>query len=213
MNLKDSSDGNRYVRKKEETRQKIINVAMNLFNNQGFDSTTLEQIAEEADIARKTLYNHFPVKEAIIIAYLQRFVRKRVQEIDQLIQEHPDIRSRLVAVLNRMIEWTKQLNMTKDIFRIYFSYQLQKIMMASNDEIQRSGAEGFLGKIIKLGQESEEIRRDLPFEILVSQTDNIRVSAMVKWLMDPEKFAVQDYIEKSVDLFLYGAKDSSYNSR
>lgn len=206
------TDGNRYEKKKEETRQTIIDAAMNLFYKQGFDSTTMEQIAEEADIARKTLYNHFPIKETIIIEYLQRFVRKQVPEINQLIQEHPDTRSRLVAVLNRMIGWTKQL-MTKDIFGIYVSYQMRKIMTDSHDEMQRSGAQSFLCEIIKLGQESGEIRRDLPFEILVSQADNIRVSAGMRLLIAPENFAAQDYIVKSVDLFLQGAKDMSDKNR
>lgn len=209
MKRNDSTDGNRYERKKEETRQKIIDVGINLFSRQGVDSTTMEQIAEEADIARKTLYNHFPIKEAIIIEYLQRFVQKRVPEIARLVQEYTDTRSRLLAVLNLTIEWTKQLKMTKDIFRVYLSYQIQKVMMASHEEIQRSGAHDFLGEIIRLGQELGEIRRDLPFEVLVSQADNIRASAGMRWLIDPERFAAQDYIEKSVDLFLFGAEDRS----
>lgn len=208
-----STDGNRYERKKEETRQTIIDAAINLFYRQGFDSTTMEQIAEEADIARKTLYNHFPIKEAIIVEYLQRFVRQRAPEIGRLIQEHTDTRSRLVAVLNRLMEWAKQLKMTKDIFRIYLSYQMQKIMTDSPEEIQRSGAQGFLAEIIKLGQESGEIRRDIPFEILVSQTDNIRAAGWIRWLIDPKKFVAQDYIEKSVDLFLYGAENRLQENR
>ncbi|SFG79151.1 transcriptional regulator, TetR family [Desulfotomaculum arcticum] len=206
MKLKYTSTGNRYERKKEETRQKIIDVAMKLFYKQGFASTTLEQIAEEADIARKTLYNHFPVKEDIIIEYLHRFITERAPEIEQLIKEYSDIRSRLVIVLSRILEWTSQL-MTKDIFRIYVSYHVQKILTATFDEILRSGAHSFVVKIIKLGQESGEIRRDLPLEIMISQADNIRVSAGMNFLMDPDKFDAQDYITKSVDLFLGGARD------
>ena len=61
----------RMERKKRKTRQKIVIVAMDLIQRQGFDSTTMEQIAVEADIARKTLYNHFPVKEAIVDEYVR----------------------------------------------------------------------------------------------------------------------------------------------
>lgn len=199
-----SKGTNRYERRKEETRQKIVQVAMKLFYEQGFESTTLEQIAEEADIARKTLYNHFPIKEDIIVEHLNRFVWKRVPEIDQLIQENPDTRSRMVVVLNRLIEWTKVL-MTKEIFRIYISYLMQKMLTASHDEIYKSGAQDFICKIIKLGQESGEIRRDLSIEILVIQADNIRVSAGMMFLMDPEGFKAQDYISQNVELFLCGA--------
>jgi len=212
MELNNPSDGNRYERTKEKTKQKIIDVAINLFNKQGFDSTSLEQIAEKADVARKTLYNHFPAKETIIIEYLQRLVRKRAPEVDRMLQEHADTRSRLVAVLNQLTEWSKEV-MTKDIFRVYVSYQMQKIMTSPNEEMQRSGAKNFLAEIILLGQDSREIRRDVPLEILVSQVDNIRVSAGMRLLTDPEKFTAHDYIEKSVDLFLCGAKYGSDNNR
>lgn len=40
--------------------------AMALIRAYGFEETTMEQIAEEADIAKGTLYNYFPAKEAII---------------------------------------------------------------------------------------------------------------------------------------------------
>jgi AcrR family transcriptional regulator len=211
MELNKPSDGNRYERTKEKTRQKIIEVAINLFNKQGFDSTSLEQIAEKADVARKTLYNHFPAKESIILEYLQRLVIKRAPEVDRMIQAHADTRSRLVAVLNQLTEWSREV-MTTDIFRIYVSYQMQKIMTSPYEEIQRSGAKNFLAEIILLGQDSGEIRRDVPLEILVSQVDNIRVSAGMRLLTDPEKFTAHDYIKKSIDLFLCGAEYRSDNN-
>ena len=212
MELNTPSDGNRYERAKEKTRQKIIDVAINLFNKQGFDSTSLEQIAEKADVARKTIYNHFPAKESIIIEYLQRLVRNRAPEVGRMLQEHVDTRSRLVSVLNQITEWSKEV-MTKDIFRIYVSYQMQKMMASPYEELQRSGAKNFLTEIILLGQDSGEIRRDVPLEILVSQVDNIRVSAGMRLLTDPENFTAHDYIEKSVDLFLCGAEYWSDNNR
>ena len=63
---------NRTERKKKDSRRKIIGVAMDLFKKQGFDATTMEQIADEADIARATLYSYFPVKEAILHLHVQK---------------------------------------------------------------------------------------------------------------------------------------------
>ena len=47
MNTKKRAVGNRVEGKKEKTRQKIISISMNLFREQGFDSTSMEQIARE----------------------------------------------------------------------------------------------------------------------------------------------------------------------
>ena len=70
----------RVERKKEETKRKIIEVALNLFKQQGFEATTMEQIASVVDIAKGTLYNYFPVKEAILNEYIQRAFQARNME-------------------------------------------------------------------------------------------------------------------------------------
>lgn len=57
----------------------------------------MEQIAEESDVARKTLYNHFPVKEAIVDEYVRDISRGLAQEAQEILQNLPDTRSRLLA--------------------------------------------------------------------------------------------------------------------
>ncbi|MEN6350637.1 MAG: TetR/AcrR family transcriptional regulator, partial [Syntrophomonas sp.] len=94
MNPGADHGGNRVERKKEETRQKIINVAMGLFRKQGVDGTTMEQIAREVDIAKGTLYNYFPFKEAIINEFIQHsFKEKHAERITQY-RSMPDTRTR-----------------------------------------------------------------------------------------------------------------------
>lgn len=53
-------------RKKENTRQTISNVATRLFVERGFDKVSIDDIAREADVARKTVFNYFPRKEDLV---------------------------------------------------------------------------------------------------------------------------------------------------
>jgi len=53
-------------RKKEMTRQAISNVATRLFIEHGFDKVSVADIAQEADVARKTVFNYFPRKEDLV---------------------------------------------------------------------------------------------------------------------------------------------------
>lgn len=53
-------------RKKEMTRQAISNVATRLFIERGFDRVSVADIAQEADVARKTVFNYFPRKEDLV---------------------------------------------------------------------------------------------------------------------------------------------------
>ncbi|MDV7697345.1 TetR/AcrR family transcriptional regulator [Chryseobacterium soli] len=56
--------------KKEKAKDRIIRTASDLFYRQGFNSTGINQIIAEADIAIGSLYNHFSSKNDLLQAYL-----------------------------------------------------------------------------------------------------------------------------------------------
>lgn len=58
----------RRERKKIETRQRLMRAALRLFEEQGYDATTVEEITEAADVAKGTFFNYFETKEAILPA-------------------------------------------------------------------------------------------------------------------------------------------------
>ncbi len=55
-----------------DTREKILHVAAKLFVRQGYTATSVNQISKEAGIGKATVYHHFPDKEAIVYALLDR---------------------------------------------------------------------------------------------------------------------------------------------
>jgi len=67
------------VRKKARTRETIVNCARKLFEEQGFDSTTLEQIAEAADIHKQTVLRYFRSKYDIALDTYSR----RLDELEE----------------------------------------------------------------------------------------------------------------------------------
>lgn len=53
-------------RKKQKTRMAIQREAMRLFQKQGYDETTIEQIAAAVEISPSTFFNYFPTKEDLV---------------------------------------------------------------------------------------------------------------------------------------------------
>jgi AcrR family transcriptional regulator len=61
-------------RKKQRTRQQIIEAAMGLFAERGYPATTIADIAEAADVAPRTFFSYFPSKEAVVFHNANRDV-------------------------------------------------------------------------------------------------------------------------------------------
>ena len=60
-------------RKKERTRQLIADTSRRLFAERGFEAVTVAEIAREADVAEKTVFNYFPTKEDLFYSRLEAF--------------------------------------------------------------------------------------------------------------------------------------------
>lgn len=192
---------NRFERKKEETRQKIVDIAMNLFKRQGFESTTLDQIAEEVDVAKKTIYNYFPNKEDIVIDYIQREITRTEDEVISFLEQLPDTKSRLVAATLRSLEWLeRELNIEK--LDKFYVYHLLKVM---EDRSTISRDDLNLCYILKKGQEAGEIRLDISAQELANNLEWIHASVVLAWTHNREINAKEIY-ERKVELFLEGAR-------
>jgi AcrR family transcriptional regulator len=193
----------RRERKKDETKRKIIDVALELFHRQGFAATTMEQIADTADVAKGTLYNHFATKEAIVGEYMRRTVRENEPDAVKFFKELPDTRSRLYVFMEKIAEWTE---LNKEIVGIYVSYRMQNLFRPQ-DERERSGFESLLAKIIGHGQASGELRKNISQEKLVKYFEVLHAMTLRNWLVEPEEFPLQQNLIEAVDLFLTGAKE------
>ena len=194
---------NRVERKKEETKQKIVNVAMQLFIKHGIDVTTMEHIAEQADVAKGTLYNYFPVKEAIIDEYIKEGFKERGLERIERIRKLPDTRSRMIQILNELMQGVQA---QKDIFEKYFIYRIQNMISLQQSESAQSGLYLLEAEIIALGQKDGEIREDLPLDILTGLFEFVFVKVAQQFYKEPDKFRARKVIEQCVDLFMNGVR-------
>jgi AcrR family transcriptional regulator len=68
-------------RKKQQTRQLIADTARRLFAERGFEDVTVAEIAREADVAEKTVFNYFATKEDLFYSRLEAFEEELLDAI------------------------------------------------------------------------------------------------------------------------------------
>ncbi|MFB7458278.1 TetR/AcrR family transcriptional regulator [Streptomyces sp. NPDC088337] len=68
-------DGTRQQQRRGNTRQRIQDVALELFAEQGYEKTSLREIAERLDVTKAALYYHFKTKEEILVSLFESLTR------------------------------------------------------------------------------------------------------------------------------------------
>ena len=85
--------------KSDETRARILEAAIDLFRRQGFEETTMREIATGAGVATGAAYYYFDSKDAIVLA----FYNQAQQEMEPLLEEaltgSKDLKSRIGSLL------------------------------------------------------------------------------------------------------------------
>jgi AcrR family transcriptional regulator len=85
-----------------DTRERILQVALDLFIEQGYDKTSLREIAERVGVTKAALYYHFASKEEIFRTLMQP-VFELQQQAMSLVTEHPTLEE-WSAGLARLVE-------------------------------------------------------------------------------------------------------------
>lgn len=70
-------------RNRRERRRRLEDVALDLFEREGFDRTTIEQIAAEAELAPRTFFSYFATKDDLVLADYTDRLRRILEELDR----------------------------------------------------------------------------------------------------------------------------------
>jgi AcrR family transcriptional regulator len=156
--------------------------AFELFEAQGYDTVTMEQIAAQADVAKATLYNYFPVKEALIAHRFREEIAQGMSAISQELAGHKRFVTRMRFLLRASAEWhTSKRNYLPHYLRFLnnaASYGTPKPDAGSYD----SGSKLILAEMFRAAQKTGEIHSRFSPEQLAWSFEYLLLSAVTAWL-------------------------------
>jgi AcrR family transcriptional regulator len=92
------------IKKSEETRRRILEAALAVFRERGFERATMREIATAAEVAVGAAYYYFESKDAIVMAFYERSQGEMRPQIEELLGESKTLESRLRAVISTKFE-------------------------------------------------------------------------------------------------------------
>ena len=195
---------NRRERKKEETRGSILNNTIALFRAKGYYKTSMDEIAEKVDVSKPTLYNYFPDKGSILIAYFQSVFSDYGKEIEASFQSNQGIR----AKLEHLLDFKNQtLGDDIELTANYLKYRLQTIFEKDLfDNPDRSGLENVILKIMVEAQQSGQLRSDIPPLVMTRTFLLLTVSYFLSGIYIEDPLERKNLKDQLLRLFLDGAQ-------
>jgi AcrR family transcriptional regulator len=160
------------------TRRQIADHAFALFMTQGFESTTIEQIATAAEVGTRTLYRYYPTKESLIVDFVESSLGAAAAEL----RKQPDDLA-LPQALYSMIETVMRVT-REDSERVLAVYRLAEQAPSVK---ARLAEQALRWRIEVAGEVSRRTgggaQADLVAALVAANTMNIIDITMRTWVM------------------------------
>lgn len=156
----------RRQRKRQVLHDALLNAARELFHERGFGGTTMDDIAESADVARQTVFNHFPYKEALALELASEGVQTVAQRAHALLESGVPA----LEVLECSADWMLTSALEEpEIARIVAHELFHSDTERSGRAADHVPVERIFEAVLAQAQEEGTLREDLPMDVAASR--------------------------------------------
>jgi AcrR family transcriptional regulator len=92
------------TKKGERTREAILEAAMKLFREHGYEATTMRAVAQEAGVSVGNAYYYFPSKEHLVQSWYGRIVADATEAAEEVLAAETSLQKRLAGVLHKKLD-------------------------------------------------------------------------------------------------------------
>ncbi|AZN42868.1 TetR/AcrR family transcriptional regulator [Paenibacillus albus] len=181
--------------KKEQTRLRIKEAALDLIADNGYEATTVEEIAKQAGVAKGTFFNYFSSKDELICDLQAVFAMNEVAKLQD--QPGPLVPRFQLLIFQLVKEFELSKTLTRALFQAMFGSQRQ---LGSHNRLLDSLKEVLL-PLIRQGQENGELRRDMPAEMIAQQAFQSYFGTLIIWSMEEDDEPLDNRMAMAFELF------------
>jgi len=191
--------------KKRQQRREILEAAIGLFRERGYDETRIQDVIERVRISEATFFNYFPTKDALLEEYAIGSVEAYAQllrvEVDDQTRSVPERIRDLLRIMAIGLELEDREFMAVVATR-------SKLFFGGRGAVfeRKVLAQSLLAQLFEEGQSRGEIRTDIDPQALAESLTGAYTFTIVNWLTgfwdDPEP--LRPRMQRVADVFLDG---------
>ena len=196
----------RRERRRRELHDHIYGTARGLFLARGFDGVTVEQIAEAADIAPATFFNHFPSKHDVLREMAGEVYGHFATLVEEQLARDASTRERLEGFADRAAALVRKApELTRSV--------LLEVMTGTREPATADRLAGIheqMTMVVRIGRDRGDVRTDESAEFLGEMCANAFIGCMTSWINDPD-YPLHDHMRRAAS-FLTDALSHSHGA-
>lgn len=171
----------------DETKDTIADAFKRYFEHFGFKKTSVDAIAHELKISKKTIYQHFNTKEEIFYYLVSRVARQYSKRMAADIESLPTCQEKLARLVRLIFAETRQWVKTNDVFEFRYKYEIATL--AFQDAYNE-----LIGQLIRVGIEAGEFQ-PVTVDVTVRFINGIFAESMRLLHADKERPVEEEVIQ------------------
>jgi AcrR family transcriptional regulator len=179
-------------RKRKDVSDRLYEAALTLFVDQGFDATTMDEIAERADVARATVFNHYPQKAE----FLEEWGRRRRDRVAAILADEDAEDLPAAEQLRHYLHQMAKLNVTGRRETV----ALMDAALRFASPLRGPALEVELTEVVRRGQARGELRDDADAVLAAGY-----FTTVLRWTgEDPAPFNLTERLDELAGLIFAG---------
>jgi TetR/AcrR family transcriptional regulator len=201
----------RKEREKEQRRNDIIDAAEKIFFSKGIDNATMDEIAEQAELSKGTLYLYFKSKEELLFAIDLRAMKILLSMFKKIVSNEKNAIENLVEIGRAYVRFSKEY---EHYFETLLHFEGNENFNLGHDmyaQMCQQGEDpmGFLIGMLRKGVDDGTVRPDIPPGILAhclwSQTTGVlKLTKTKDFHIDLKNHSEDEIINAHLEIIYHG---------
>ncbi len=190
---------------KEDTRSRITKAATKLFAENGYQQTTIAEIAKMVGLAEGSIYEHFRGKEDILLTIPDVWVNRAIEELELQLLGIQGAINKLRKFLWWYMHYIESEPLTAKVVFLFLKTNPNFMQTEVYPNVKTFYA--YLTKIFEEGRESGELMQDLnPFIARATFLGTIE-HLVIRWLLKGGTYSLFDNLEHTFNLLVEGLRE------
>lgn len=187
---------NRRERQVQDRRNNILSAALQLFESKGYLETSMEEIAETADVARGTLYNHFESKSEVLLALTDSVAGQWLGKANKEMARTQSATAAIRELMTTSADWfDKHPASAKAFF-----YAMREHIAKHNSNVPPRSL--VPREFIIKAQEDGELTKELAPELLIHLIDSVLRHHLINLLTGAKRVQFAKDVRREVEFLL-----------